>query len=55
MREYRRNPRQRKQTGDLLAEFVEHGFGVFEVGGVEAFGEPVVDVAVKFGLFWNVE
>ena len=28
----------------LRAEFLEQGFGVFEVGGVEAFGEPAVDL-----------
>jgi hypothetical protein len=28
----------------LVGEFVEQCFRVFEVGGVEALGEPVVDV-----------
>jgi hypothetical protein len=30
--------------GLLRAELVQQGFGVDEVGGVEALGEPVVDV-----------
>ena len=28
----------------LLAQFVEQRLGVFQVGGLEALGEPVVDV-----------
>ena len=36
---------RRAQTEDLLAQFVEQVFGVDEVGGVEAFGEPLVDVS----------
>jgi hypothetical protein len=27
----------------LARQFVEQGFGIFQVGGVEAFGEPVED------------
>jgi hypothetical protein len=36
----------------LCAQLIEEGFGVDEVGGVEAFGEPFVDVAEhRAGLF----
>jgi hypothetical protein len=31
-------------AGGLVRQVVEEGFGGFEVGGVETFGEPVVDV-----------
>ena len=27
----------------MLAELVEQRLGVFEIGGIEAFGEPAVD------------
>ena len=31
-------------SAQLAIQFTEQGFGVFQVGGVQAFGEPAVDV-----------
>jgi hypothetical protein len=32
------------ESGALRIEFVKQRLGVFEVGGIEALGEPVVDL-----------
>jgi hypothetical protein len=34
-----------RPTDELWADFVDEGLGVDEAGGVETFGEPVVDVS----------
>jgi hypothetical protein len=36
--------KQRTPRGGLCGQFVQERLGVFEIGGVETFGEPVVDL-----------